>query len=378
MVRYASYLMAALLPLLLFHWFTPADIGQIDFWLLWLLAMIVVALPMVYAEIALAYRSGQSPSTGMQVLTREADASVLWRGFSWLGGLVAIVIAALSISGASAGMSTTLAELGLELSMPLFALSAGLMVIAMILSLLGAGTLPIGLILMAIGLIFGLLGGMPNWQFVMTDVTLSEWGHAVALALVSMGAGTGLYWYAQYNAQIQSAANIESSSFNSKVKSASQGRLYRASKQVLPIWGLQLVAGLAALFLSGVTLPAFGKLFYLLGVLCVAAYLLHYAAQQFKMKFGLIISLIVTLLLAILIVVAFPDKWLVLLLILVSSVAALLLSVFSGWRMKISHLRKSLNFSNEAFYNLWRVAIRIFVPLSMILALIGWISEWIS
>lgn len=38
MIRYASYFIAALLPLLLFRWFAPASIGEIDFWLLWLLA----------------------------------------------------------------------------------------------------------------------------------------------------------------------------------------------------------------------------------------------------------------------------------------------------------------------------------------------------
>lgn len=374
MVRYASYLMAAILPLLLFHWFTPTDIGQIDFWLLWLLAMLVIALPMVYAEIALAYRSGQSPSSGMQVLTREADASVLWRSFSWLGAVVAIIIAALTVSAAGHGMLATLSELGVSLSMPLFALSAGLMVIAMILSMLGAGTLPIGFVLMLIGLLFGLLAGLPNWQFAMTEVSLAEWGRAVALALVSVGAGTGLYWYAQYTSQLQ----VRADNVAETTVAGNQRRLFRASKQVLPIWGLQLLAGLAALLLSGVTLPALGKLFYMLGVIFVAAYLLHYAVQQFSSKFGLVVSLAVTLVLAMAMVVMLPDHWLVAVLILVSSIAALLLSLFAGWQMKISHLRKSLNFSNEAFYNLWRVAIRIVVPLSMLLALFGWLSEWLG
>lgn len=87
MIRYASYFMAALLPLLLFRWFAPASIGEIDFWLLWLLAMVLVSLPVVYAEIALAYRSVDAPLAGMQKLTREADASPLWRSFGWLARL---------------------------------------------------------------------------------------------------------------------------------------------------------------------------------------------------------------------------------------------------------------------------------------------------
>jgi hypothetical protein len=374
MVRYASYLMAAILPLLLFRWFTPDSIGQIDFWLLWLLAMVIVALPMVYAEIALAYRSRQSPVGGMQVLTREADASILWRGFGWLAALVAVVIAALAISGASMGVQGALTEFGIELGLPTFALSAGLIVIAMLLSMLGAGTLPVGFVLMAVGLLFGFFAGHPAWDFVMTEVSLAEWGRAVALALVSVGAGTGIYWYTQYAA----TATAEQLGHERHQVATGKNNTLRASKYVLPIWGLQLVAGLAALLISGTTLPPLGALFYLVGVLCVSAYLLHYAAEQFKVKFGLIISLVLTLLIGVVLAAALPAQWLVIVLVISSSVAALLLSVFAGWQMKISHLRKSLNFSNEGLYNLWRIAIRILVPLAMVLAAVGWLSEWFS
>lgn len=372
-VRSTSYLMAAILPLLLFRWFAPTDIGQIDFWLLWLGAMLVVALPMVFAEVALAYRSGQTPGSGMQVLTREADASVLWRSFSWLAALVTLIIAALAILDAGSGLQAALANWDVTLSVPIFALSAGLMVIAVMLSLLGAGTLPVGLGLMVISLVIGVLGGLPHWQFAMTQISLSEWGRAVALALVSVGAGTGIYWFAHYTAYHQ-----VSMSASTDAQPRHAAGLYRASKYVLPIWGLQLIAGLVALLFSGVSLPPLAKLFYLVGVLCVSAYLLYYAAEQFKVKFGWVISLVIILVLSILMVVALPKTWLVILLVLISSVATLLLSIFAGWRMKISHLRKSLNFSNEGIYNLWRVAIRILVPLAMLLALAGWMSEWLS
>ena len=52
MIRYASYFVAALLPLLLFRWFAPASIGEIDFWLLWLLAMVLVSLAMMFFNIS--------------------------------------------------------------------------------------------------------------------------------------------------------------------------------------------------------------------------------------------------------------------------------------------------------------------------------------
>lgn len=382
MIRYASYFIAALLPLLLFRWFAPASIGEIDFWLLWLLAMVLVSLPVVYAEIALAYRSTEAPIAGMQKLTREADASPLWRSFGWLAALVSIVIAALVVSGASSGILSALAELSSAPSIPSFAVAAGLMVIAVLLSLLGVAPLPIGLGLMVIGLGLGMVNGLPQINFAMTNISLSEWARAVALALVSVGAGTGIYWFGQHLIHKQMVTAVAPDPYHASRASLQNGADgaddYRASKLVLPIWTLQLLVGVVALFISGLALPPIGQLLYWVGVLFVVSYLLHYAAQQLAHKFGLLLSLVLTLVLGLLLVVAIPTQWLVGLLVIVSSAAVLLLSVFAGWQMKISHLRKSLNFGNEAFYNLWRVAIRLIVPLALILALIGWVLQWLS
>jgi len=378
MIRYASYFIAALLPLLLFRWFAPASIGEIDFWLLWLLAMLLVSLPVVYAEIALAYRSAEAPLAGMQKLTREADASTFWRSFGWLAALVSILIAALVISGAGTGILAALTELNSVPNIPSFAIAAGLMVIAVLLSLLGVAPLPIGLGLMLIGLLLGVANGLPNIAFAMTDVSLSEWARAVALALVSVGAGTGLYWFGQNLISKQTVTAVGTDNHNAQTTRNSAAPAYRATKLVLPIWVLQLVVGVVALFISGMALPPIGQLSYWIGVVFVASYLLHYSSQQLAHKFGLLVSVVLTFVLALLLVVAIPTNWLVGILVIISSIAVLLLSVFAGWQMKISHLRKSLNFGNEAFYNLWRVAIRLIVPLALLLALIGWVMQWLS
>lgn len=378
MIRYASYFIAALLPLLLFRWFAPASIGEIDFWLLWLVAMVLVSLPVVYAEIALAYRSAEAPLAGMQKLTREADASTFWRSFGWLAALVSILIAALVISGASTGVLAALTELNSVPDIPSFAIAAGLMVIAVLLSLLGVAPLPIGLGLMLVGLLLGAANGLPTIAFAMTDVSLSEWARAVALALVSVGAGTGLYWFGQHLVSKQTVTAVGADNHNAQITGNSAAPAYRATKLVLPIWILQLVVGVVALFISGMALPPIGQLLYWVGVLFVASYLLHYSSQQLAHKLGLLVSVVLTFMLALLLVVAIPTNWLVSILVIVSSIAVLLLSVFAGWQMKISHLRKSLNFGNEAFYNLWRVAIRLIVPLALLLALIGWVMQWLS
>ena len=379
MIRYASYFVAALLPLLLFRWFAPASIGEIDFWLLWLLAMVLVSLPVVYAEIALAYRSVDAPLAGMQKLTREADASPIWRSFGWLAALVSILIAALVISGASTGILAALTELNSAPAIPDFAIAAGLMVIAVLLSLLGVAPLPIGLGLMVIGLLLGVANGLPNIDFAMTDISLNEWARAVALALVSVGAGTGLYWFGQNLVTNQVATAVDTDNINAQKPARSRAMSeYRATKLVLPIWILQLIVGVVALSISGMALPPIGQLSYWIGVLFVASYLLHYSTQQLAHKFGLLVSLVLTFVLALLLVVIIPTVWLVGLLVIISSIAVLLLSIFAGWQMKISHLRKSLNFGNEAFYNLWRIAIRLIVPLALLLALIGWVMQWLS
>nr|WP_261869966.1 hypothetical protein [Psychrobacter sp. JCM 18901] len=330
MIRYASYFIAALLPLLLFRWFAPASIGEIDFWLLWLLAMVLVALPVIYAEIALAYRSVEGPLAGMQKLTREADVSPIWRSFGWLAALVSIVIAALVISGASTGILSALTELNSVPDVPNFVVAAGLMVIAVLLSLLGVAPLPIGLGLMVIGLLLGFANGVPNAGFAMTDVSLTEWARAVALALVSVGAGTGLYWFGQNLVSRQTVTAVEAN--NQQVKNRAATREYRATKLVLPIWVLQLLIGVVALFTSGMSLPPIGQLLYWGGVLFVASYLLHYSTQQLTHKFGLLVSLIITFAVALLLVVAIPTAWLVGILVIISSIAVLLLSVFAGCR----------------------------------------------
>ena len=379
MIRYASYFIAALLPLLLFRWFVPASIGEIDFWLLWLLAMVVVSLPVVYAEIALAYRSVDAPLAGMQKLTREADASPIWRSFGWLAALVSIIISALVISGASTGILAALTELNSAPTVPSFAIAAGLMVIAILLSLLGVAPLPIGLGLMVLGLLLGVANGLPHIDFAMTDISLSEWARAVALALVSVGAGTGLYWFGQNLLAKQALTAVDASNLNTQNSARNRTTTeYRATKLVLPIWLLQLVVGVIALFMSGLSLSPIGQLLYWVGVLFVVSYLLHYSTQQLAHKFGLLISLVVTFVLALVLVLAIPSTWLVGILVIISSVAVLLLSLFVGWKMKISHLRKSLNFGNEAFYNLWRIAMRLVVPLALLLALIGWVMQWLS
>ena len=47
----------------------------------------------------------------------------------------------------------------------------------------------------------------------------------------------------------------------------------------------------------------------------------------------------------------------------------LVLSVYAGWIMKISHLRKAVSLPSELLYNLLRIALRWLAPLTLLVAL---------
>ena len=88
MSRWLSPLMAFCLSFIIIAGLAPSlDIQidrQIDFWILWLVSMLVLALPITYLEVALAKRSKTTALNALSSLTRDADASQSWRIVGWL------------------------------------------------------------------------------------------------------------------------------------------------------------------------------------------------------------------------------------------------------------------------------------------------------
>ncbi len=381
--RFAALLIAALLPLLLFKWFIPSPTGQIDVWLMWLGAMIGVGLPLLYAEIGLATRSQQTPLQGMQALTRQADAGTGWRSFAWLSVVLAWVIAALSIDAVSAGALEATRDMGVNLEVPLFALAAVMVIIAGLLSLLGSAPLMMAVALIAIAFIMAIFANLAAWTPPsLTDATWSEWARVVVLALVSVGVGTGLYWFSSPQVSVSGTATIPTNGSPEPAANASKaGRAGRhiASKTVWPIWIMQLLVGSLALVFNVGSLPAIATFVYTLGVIAAAAFLIHYASGQMASrlgKFGIWLATLISMLSTVVMVVVANPAMLSNVLIVLSLLSALILALFAGWKMKISHMRKSLNFKSESFYNLWRMAIRILTPLLIISAIIGFVIGW--
>ncbi len=359
--RYGVFFVACALPLLFIGQLAPSMAHELDFWLLWLVAMTLVGLPVLFAEFALSARSGTAPWQGMQKLTREADAKMIWRVFAGLSVLVCMLIAASITARVGAGMLVHLPQV--KLPVPSIGLSAGLMVVVLILTLLKGRLLPVGLAIVILGALVSLFdGGLTSGVTVpvMTDVSLSEWGRAVSLALLSVGVGTGLYWFGSTGAT---------------------SVIYQHKKSltgfIFPVWLTQIIFGSFALLAGSAFVTPTSFLLSALGMLLVASFLGYYAISQLIVRFGLLMGagLGVVGLLAFSVI---PAKVVLVLLVVLSLIAVLTLAVFSGFVMKISHLRKTFNFKSEGRYNIWRILVRILVPLALILALVGWVMEWLK
>ncbi len=358
--RFTPYFVAAALPLLVFAWFMPKGAVQIDLWLLWFVAMTVVALPMLFLELALASRSGQTPWQGMQKLTREADVGVFWRLFVGLGVFFAILLATRLLGVFAEGVGAYTQALGLTLSMPSYVVAGVLTGVALILSVLKERLLGVGAVLVLISGVL-MLVLTPHFSFAVTPTNIQEWGLAVVMALFSVGVGTGVYW------------------FSDKLHMLSTQRPANAplSRVVLPIWLAQLVFGVFAFLTLSTTPNAAAVLVGGVGVLLVSAFLLYYAGSQLMARFGMITGGVITVVAAI-VLALLPSALSQYLLVVIGLIVALGLAIFAGWLMKISHLRKVLNFGSELRYNLWRVAVRILVPLSIMSGLVGWVLLWLT
>ena len=352
MSRWLSPLMAFCLTFMIIATLAPV-VGiqferQLDFWLLWLGTMLILALPITYLEIALAKRSKTTALNALSSLTRDADASPRWRLVGWLAVAFIPFLAGAILSNAAQLLSVQ-RELGLSSQL----LFVGLAVAAVLLSFIPRKILvPLTVLGVIAALVTANLSDtLPSWHW--TPVEFSEWGSATVLALVASGLGLGIYWQ---NAlpQVQSQT--------------------AATSTVLPIWLAQLLAVIAfGFFAARSEIPA---LILIVTALVSAALLLQLAREQLaqrQLNVALQWAIVLVALLAWAIAVFNPI--LNPLLMLWGLAICLIYAIFAGWIMKISHLRKSMNFSSELFYNLWRIAVRVVLPLSIVVAMVAIIGR---
>lgn len=324
---------------------------QIDFWLLWLGTLVFLALPIIYLEIALAKRSKTTALNALSSLTRDADASQQWRLVGWLS-----VVFIAFLAGGLLSNITKITMAYIEVPMQSGIFFAICAVIAFALSFVSRQIL---VILTTLGVIASIVlsnvFGVQVQSWHITPVEFKEWGNATILALVASGLGLGLYW---------------------QTSLATTTKQNAATQATLPIWIAQLIAVIAfGYFAISAQIPAYT---ILISAIFASALLLQLAKEQLQERNVAIIIQFAVLLIGLLIW-AVPQMSAIFnsLLMLWGLIICLIYSIFVGWIMKISHLRKALNFSNEVFYNIWRIAIRIILPLSILLAIVSYLGQLI-
>lgn len=387
----------SVLGLALLHlWELPrqaAQHGGFAFVGAWALGLLVLALPLLLLEFMMGRRSRRSPLEGLAVLTREADARRFWRASAWGGALAALLALAAVALGAGGSLHFLARDLGLidgptdlaraGLVLPIG--TGGLFVLAAGLSLLGAelralvqlGALIIALVLLGLAALAGI--GMAETVYLPAPPVAETWRAALRLALLSFGGGLGVIWLGGMRLP----------------REASLGRLALgvvavqwllaallllamaptvAAAVITAQTGLQVAAsgGSAWLLLVAVTLVA------LLALLQIAEpLLLRLREKGLALLPAVVLVFVAAAALAEAVWFFGHEAGLARLVAVLGGLLLLVqlgLSVFAGWGMKISHARKELALPSEAIYNVWRVAVRLVVPLCILWVLAGYVA----
>lgn len=371
--------------------------GGLAFFGAYLVCLLVLALPLRMVELMLGRRSRRSPIEGLAVLTREADARRGWRVAAWASGLAdVLVLAGLALLagwGASFVGHAWLSEsvhtaTAAGLTWPMgtgsaFLLAAGLALLAPARREL-ATALALAVVVLCLGAA-ALAGADGVGSYGSGALGAEGWREAMRFALISGGGGLGVVWLSGMQLP----------------REASLGRLALALVLVQAVlaglvWLALAPYAAAAADAAGSSavlerLPAamgegWAPALLFLGLGIAAVFALAFAAEPLLCRLkekGLERLPAVTLvfmsgaaLAEVLWFVGQVDGAHLLLtgvreLVLV---VLLVLSVFAGWVMKISHARKELELPGEGVYNLWRVAVRIVVPLSVLFVLAGHVT----
>lgn len=382
----AALVPAALASLALLQlWELPrlaASHGGFAFVGAWVAGLFLLALPLLLLELMLGKRSRRAPLEGLAFLTREADAARGWRFGAW-GGAAAIVLALAAIALVAGGSVNFLARdaglaTGVDGSAAALPLGAGgLLILCAGLALLSPvqrgwvqlGGLGLAVALLLVAAVEG--GGMAEVVYPAHALSAADWREALRLSLLGGGGGLGVLWLAGMRLE----------------KDAPLGRLALGMLALQAVLGVLLLLALApfvAALLANTAggpdiVPTGPAVWVVLGaLLLVALTVLPLIAEPLLLRLGergmaRLPAVVGVFMVAALLAegvwlfgeTAGLARLLQLLSLLLLAVLACL-SVFTGWGMKISHARKELALSAEAIYNVWRVAVRLVVPLAIL------------
>ena len=364
MTRLVAPLLAFSATLLLLLVFAPALVPNIyilqqyDFWGVVMLLQLLLATPMLLLELALAKRSQSSPLKGIMQLTREADVSPRWRGLAWGGAVLVAILASVLLFNSSQLLQREL-QLQAAIQLQPLWIYASLAVLSLGLSIAPRMVLVILSAVFVLAVVISVLiipmGMAQVWQF--TAFTGAEWGSALALVAISSLLGTGIFWQlCSQSIKKTSTTQLSHLSFLSPV----------VVMQLLAIVLAALTLGAADAFATS-TVPLVALI---IALIVLAALFWQLLLQQLQQREASLLMRGLIVLLPIILLSQLPFALATKIAVLLALILCAGYAIFVGWKMKISHLRKALNVQHEALYNLWRIGVRILVPLMVLSAIL--------
>lgn len=324
-------------------WGLPSQSNSLTVALVWLLFMVLAALPLAFVEAAMVRRTLSLPLQGLAVMTRDADAPTFWRILAPLSLLVLVSMIAFAANYSTHGLAFSDHNTFSVQSFPylLVFLAIGFAWVGM------KRLLPFLVVLIPSVLVLNALSAGQIGSLAL--LTPEQWQQVATAAILANLSTLGVYAW----------LNIQRLTDD------------RASKVVLPLWLTQTVVGVACI-LVGVGKGNVSVVAYMLTTVFACAVLAEIVGRQLQdRKIAKPIAIGSVMVATVALTVAAEFVVFDTVLKAVSLLTVMGLSILVGWVMKISHARKSLNFSSEGIYNLWRVGVRIVVPIVIIWLLVG-------
>lgn len=334
-----------------------------------LVGLVLVAWPLALAEHALAQRAQpQALVMGLQQLTREADAPRYWRVIAWSSLAASVfalpVIALLAGAYLTQSVQTLTADHHGILSANV--LWPALTIIALLLGVLrSVRQVNVLLWLLPVLLLLTLLVAqmlLDSPQALNTQLLLSErlpTSAALLLGALAFGGGAGVLYSLS---GLTSPPSSKSPGYAALLIAALLYTLVFTAINSGLVHRLSLASVLLASVVSVLSITSWAQpaLAWLrsLGLKPLQALLLLLVpstlmAEAIWLYSGLALLPTLALVLAV---------WMALNL--------LIIALFSGWLMKVSHVRKALQLPSEGLYNLWRISVRWLAPITLLCALV--------
>lgn len=352
----------------------------------WLVCLCVFGLPLWLAALLMGRRSRRAPVQGMAFLTREADAPRAWRAVAWGLSLCSLPLLAALALLAGGHISFLARDLQLLDEAVVTASQQGLVLplgtgVLLLLAALWAGLAPpwrarlqaLALLLIVLLLAVAAWAGSAQAAHLYQPRALAQadWQQALRLALLDVGALAALVW--MLGMQLPRTTTL--------ARWALQALLAQAGLGFLLLLALApFVAAAAANAGEALPIVPRGPAVWLLlsalllalvaGLPLLASPLLYGLRERGLARLPALLAVFVPLALLAELLWWLGAATAVQYLLQFLQFALLLLvaglALFAGLGLKTSHARKELLLPNERLYNLWRVLVRIALPLAVL------------